>query len=230
MLALAAAVILPFLLESDPKPLGDDVSIRIPPIDSGKFVNPLVPDKGREGGAPGASDPKAEPRPGVVITPKKSIAEAERRVLGPSASPGASSPQVSAVGAPTAPPAAPTVTEVAPPPASKDATLAKAEPPAAAPPGPIVAAPSPAAPTAPASPGAYSVQVAAYADVKVATDLATTLKSSGFASYTESVPTAQGSVQRVRVGPFASRGDADAAVAKLKLAGYDRALVVPQTK
>jgi DedD protein len=30
VLALAAAVILPLLLESDPKPLGDDVSIQIP--------------------------------------------------------------------------------------------------------------------------------------------------------------------------------------------------------
>ena len=43
VLALAAAVILPLLLESDPKPLGDDVSIQIPPVDSGKFVNPLSP-------------------------------------------------------------------------------------------------------------------------------------------------------------------------------------------
>ena len=41
VLALAAAVILPLLLESDPKPLGDDVSIRIPPIDNSKFITPL---------------------------------------------------------------------------------------------------------------------------------------------------------------------------------------------
>ena len=45
VLALAAAVLLPLLLESEPKPLGDDVSIQIPPIDNGKFVNPLSPDK-----------------------------------------------------------------------------------------------------------------------------------------------------------------------------------------
>jgi DedD protein len=41
VLALAAAVLLPLLLENDPKPLGEDVSIQIPPIDSGKFINPL---------------------------------------------------------------------------------------------------------------------------------------------------------------------------------------------
>ena len=43
VLALAAAVILPLLLESDPKPLGDEVSVRIPPVDNSKFVNPLSP-------------------------------------------------------------------------------------------------------------------------------------------------------------------------------------------
>src|SRR5580765_2190384 len=48
VLALAAAVVLPMLLESDPKPLGNDVSIQIPPIDQGKFVTPLSLDKAAE--------------------------------------------------------------------------------------------------------------------------------------------------------------------------------------
>ena len=52
ILALAAAVLLPLLLENEPKPLGDDVSIQIPPIDSGKFINPLSSGK--------AQDPKAK--------------------------------------------------------------------------------------------------------------------------------------------------------------------------
>src|SRR5205085_2272226 len=43
VLALAAAVALPLLLENEPKPLGDDVSIQIPPVDTGRFVNPLSP-------------------------------------------------------------------------------------------------------------------------------------------------------------------------------------------
>jgi DedD protein len=41
VLALAVAVIVPMLLESQPKPLGDDVSVKIPPVDNGKFVNQL---------------------------------------------------------------------------------------------------------------------------------------------------------------------------------------------
>src|SRR5207245_10771808 len=52
ILALAAAVLLPLLLENEPKPLGDDVSIQIPPIDNEKFINPLS--SGR------AQDPKAK--------------------------------------------------------------------------------------------------------------------------------------------------------------------------
>jgi DedD protein len=39
VLALAAAVIVPMLLESEPRPLGEDVAVKIPPVDDGKFVN-----------------------------------------------------------------------------------------------------------------------------------------------------------------------------------------------
>jgi DedD protein len=35
VLALAAAIILPMLLEKEPRPLGDDVSVKIPPVDEG---------------------------------------------------------------------------------------------------------------------------------------------------------------------------------------------------
>jgi len=41
VLALAAAVIVPMLLESEPRPLGEDVAVKIPPVDDGKFVNRL---------------------------------------------------------------------------------------------------------------------------------------------------------------------------------------------
>ena len=38
VLALAAATILPMLLEQEQKPLGDDVSVQIPPVNGDKFV------------------------------------------------------------------------------------------------------------------------------------------------------------------------------------------------
>src|SRR5947208_10226445 len=42
VLALGAAIVLPLLLEKEPRPLGDDVSVRIPPVDESKFVNRLT--------------------------------------------------------------------------------------------------------------------------------------------------------------------------------------------
>src|ERR1043165_254789 len=70
VLALAAAVLLPLLLENEPKPLGDDVSIQIPPVDTGKFVNPLSPapapdakskaDKSAAESTPAATPPPAQ--------------------------------------------------------------------------------------------------------------------------------------------------------------------------
>ena len=42
LLALAAAIIVPLLLEKEPKPLGDEVSVQIPPVDEGRFINRLT--------------------------------------------------------------------------------------------------------------------------------------------------------------------------------------------
>src|SRR5271167_3468710 len=90
VLALAAAVLLPLLLESEPKPLGDDVSIQIPPIDSGKFINPLssakAPDPKVKGNAAGGSRSVTEPpaasppgaaSPAAALAPKTGLVESE---------------------------------------------------------------------------------------------------------------------------------------------------------
>ena len=61
VLALAAAIILPMLLEKEPRPLGDDVSVQIPPIDQGKFVNRLT-GKAGETKAPAKAGQQADHR------------------------------------------------------------------------------------------------------------------------------------------------------------------------
>ena len=64
VLALAAAVFVPMLLESDPKPLGEDVSVRIPPVDDGKFVNRLNERaRPRRPSRPPKSEARAETKP-----------------------------------------------------------------------------------------------------------------------------------------------------------------------
>ena len=198
VLALAAAVILPLLLESDPKPLGDDVSIQIPPIDSGKFVNPLssVPAKTSDAkSGDGKRERKALPEPAAVdskadATSKRPAKDLQQRPAEQT------SPQS---------PASETATDVD---ATKSATTqAKAD--------------SPESKSEPGAGGAFVVQVAALADVKAASDLASRLKAGGYPGYTEAFATPQGAMQRVRVGPYASRETADAALAKLKASGYD---------
>jgi DedD protein len=209
VLALAAAVILPLLLESDPKPLGDDVSIQIPPIDSGKFITPLSPVKG--------ADPKASPDRAGPLTSATSAKPAlvapdshvEAKPAGAVAESG--KPVESAQRAPeAAPPAGPTANSMItanPEPQKPAAPASKAEPGDTR---PDVVSPA----------GGFVVQLAAFADAKAAPTLASKLKSSGFPAYTETLKTNQGTMRRVRVGPYATREVADAELAKLNAAGY----------
>lgn len=192
VLALAAAVILPMLLESQPKHFGDDVTVKIPPIDNDKFVTPLSPDK--TSSAQGAAKKGATP----AQTSASGAGDTERRPPEQSAPlrPAASTAAAQAgAGSPT------------------DAVAAKTSAPEAT----------------PAATGAgFVVQVAAFADAQAAADVAAKLLSAGFPAYTEASAAGPGSdqrVQRVRIGPFGSREAADAALAKVKAAGYGSAIV-----
>jgi DedD protein len=250
VLALAAAVILPLLLEKEPKPLGDDVSVQIPPVDEGKFVNRLT---GRGGDAktsakPGAKvDAKAEtkagnataesrpatgastapataspataaataPMPTNVPPPKKSLTEAEQSVLSPAAKP-AAKPEPK----PAPEPKAQTTPEATGVAAAPDATVPATVAVVAAPQAEPMAAPADSAAT-PAKADGFVVQLAAFADDKGANALAGKLRKAGYASaYVEPVETSRGTLWRVRVGGYATRADADAARAKLKVDGY----------
>ena len=208
VLALAAAVILPLLLESDPKPLGDDVSIRIPPIDNSKFITPLSPAKGADGKAvPNQAGAGTSTSPSAAAAPDATV-EAK-----PAGAPNASGKPVETAQRPAtdvAPSSEPTATSI---------ITAKPEPLNPAPP----AAKSESGATRPdvVSPvGGFVVQLAAFADAKAAPALASKLKSAGFPAYTETLKTDQGTMRRVRVGPYATREVADAEVARLNAAGY----------
>ena len=277
VLALAAAVLLPMLLEKEPRPLGEDVSVKIPPIDDGRFVNKLsgkdaapampaaklssppaaakietaaaTPALAKSEPAP-AEPARAEPAPPAAAAtpakpeavapapakaaptptpapaaPKRSVAEAEQRMLSPSSKPAApaaakSSSAPVTTAAPEPPPAAPattvaSTTTTAPPPAP----AAKVEAPPAAP----AATPPPT--SAPATQG-FVVQLAAFADDKGANALAGRLKRGGYAAYVEPLQTSRGTLWRVRVGGYATRAEADAASEKLKGEGQ-KPMVVP---
>ncbi len=193
VLALGAAVIVPMLLESEPKPLGEDVSVKIPPVDEGKFVNRL---SGATDGADNAKGARREAKetPAAEAPPRKSVADAEKAIVAAAAkapkydttiAPGnAPASDASAVAS-----AVPAPIEAAPPPKT-DATPAATE---AKPPAPAKAEPARAG---------FAVQLAAFSDDKGANALANRLKRSGYPAYTEPLKTTRGTLWRVRVGPY----------------------------
>ena len=213
VLALAVAVFVPMLLESDPKPLGEDVSVKIPPVDEGKFVNRLNEKSKTE------APPKTE-------TPPKTVAKAEPKAEAPKPAP-AEPPKAEPPKA-EPPKAEPPKDDAAKADSAKDepakVDTAKAEAPKAEPASAPGAKASPAATKEPAkdhATGDFAVQVFAFSDDKGANSLVNKLKGKGFPAYSEPVNTSRGTLWRVRVGPYVSRETAGAARDKLKVEGYN---------
>ena len=74
------------------------------------------------------------------------------------------------------------------------------------------------APAASAEPPRFVVQVGAFVDAESARETRRQAEKLGLKTYTQVAQTASGSRIRVRIGPFATRAEADAAVAKAKAA------------
>jgi DedD protein len=71
----------------------------------------------------------------------------------------------------------------------------------------------------------FVVQVGAFADAEAARETRKNVEKLGMKTYTQVAQTSAGSRIRVRVGPFASRGEAEAALAKAKAAGLNAVLL-----
>ena len=202
VLALAAAVILPMLLEKEPRPLGEDVAVRIPPVDEGKFVNRLSPPEATKApvapAAP-ASTGTAEVRIGqpAAESPPKPAAD-------PAPAPAAPKPAVAA--APATADAAPVSTQEVKPEVPSE-PLTRSDP-----------RPTSVLPSKDAE--GFVVQLAAFSDDKGANALAAKLKRNGYPAYTETIQTSRGMLYRVRVGGYATREAAGTARNRLKGDGY----------
>ncbi len=223
VLALAAAVFVPMLLETDERPLGDDVSVRIPAVDQGKFVNRLntPPAGGKAAATPPpakAAKPKeADNGTGSDAAPPATLADKSAGTSVPeSPAPDAAKDAAPAVsGSPVTAPAAAAQApaKAQTPPSADTGKPAAAKPVADRPPKPAASAPSKA--------HGFDVQLAAFSDDKGANALVNRLKKSGYDAFTEPVSTSKGTLWRVRVGPFASRDDANATRDKLKREGQN---------
>ena len=209
VLGLAAAIVLPLVLDSEPRQTIPDVQVEIPPRDA-----PLPP-KADEASAHGnevAVVPPVEPASPVPEKPAP-VAPAEP----PTAA--AIAPAVTAPTAPKAPDEHKSAAKTPPKPAEAPKTAPKG---AAA---PKAEASAPATPASAKAETRFAVQVGAFANAGSARAQADKARKAGVRVYTETVKTAQGERTRVRVGPFASREAADQARAKLKSIGLDASVV-----
>lgn len=193
VLVTAVAVILPMVLDSEPKPVSQNVDIQIPSSDSGAFKPKAAP----SARAPADSSPiKGMP----ALPARREASNAEKVEQSPSAI--ADPAGAKATAAQTAKEAPASKAAPADPKASKDAPKGVAK-----------------ETTEPA--GTYVVQVAALADEARAKQLQKQMAEAGVKTYTEVVATKAGTVTRVRAGPYPTREAAEGALTQLKKVGLD---------
>lgn len=148
--------------------------------------------------APAAASATARPAPAPAVVPAANPAVAKA----------------------TPEPTAPVEAKPTPRPAA-----ASVEPPKVAPATPAAATPAPRPSAAAASDVGFAVQLGAFASLAEAHALRDRLRASGFSAIVQPVPTAKGTLNRVRVGPVATRAEAEQLKSRLA-AGFGNGNVV----
>lgn len=196
-LALLAAIVLPMVMDHEPRSSQQDIQVRIPSQDAGSFTSRVLP------GAPTATplppvaearrpeaapelrpellpEPSVEPRPDVKPEPKSEAAKPEAKPDTKSAEALRAEKILAGGDAPR--------TEITKPESKSDS-------------------------------GQWILQLGAYAEQGNVKVLQSKIKELGYPSYTEKVSTPQGERIRVRAGPFSSKAAAEKAQARLKQIG-----------
>ena len=239
MLALAAAVVVPMLLESEPRPLGEDVAVRIPPVDDGKFVNRLNEPSTKTDARPGTARPEsgtkssatpgdttakapagAPPASGTNPTASETIGSGRPKYdtsLTPKDAPaGASGGSTST--APGAAPAAGAAAPAPPPPTSPPPATAATAPAASSSIDGAKGAPGASAPTARSS-SAPSSSSPAPAPASSGSAASTAATSKSAAPPSTPAPKADGGYA-IQLAAFSDDKGANALAGRLKRAGY----------
>lgn len=203
-LLLAVAIIVPMVLDPNPKPVTENIPIDIP-SERAPFTPrlSLPPVPAADAGTP---PPDQAPLPAPTKGEPKSDVRAESKAEAKAGAPAELKP--------TAEPKAAAKTDTKP----DEAKPAKVE-------EPRNASESPGSAASASKAGKFAVQAAAPASEKAARELVDRLKKGGFTTYTEKVETRDGVRHRVRIGPYATREDAEKARARLKSYGVSGNLV-----
>jgi DedD protein len=235
-LVLAAVIGLPMILDSEPKPLTNDIAIHIPSKDK-----PAQPASSRQPVAPAtptiAAAASLDPKEEVIEPPTAAASNARTVPQPPEAAPAATAEKsredakptkpvkVTAVEKPTA---APPKTESKPEPkVAKTEKVERADDSARA--LALLAGKSDAKADSKADAekksGKFVIQVAALATKEKVNELQTKLKDAGIKSFTQKVATESGERIRIRVGPFGSKDEADKVRAKIVKLGLNGTIV-----
>jgi DedD protein len=216
VLLLIAIIAVPMFLEREPPPLPDNVDVRIPPVEGTKF-DPKFPSS--------TDSRKVSEKPAEIpaIT-EPTGAQAAAGAVSSAVAPDSTSTTV----------AAPMPAVPAPPTSLPKAAASPEKPPEGpkAPPKPTEKAPEKApvksASEADRKPGQLVVQVIAVRDPAVAKQMFDKAKALKFPVYTEKIDVTNGVVTRVRVGPYASKQQAEAARGRLAQAGFEAKVLTLQ--
>lgn len=207
-LLLLAAIVLPMLLDKQPRPLDRDIEIRIP----------------SQTAAPLASAPPvaATPSAPAIVSPPSPVAADKAVAPPPAAAVGQTEPPIT----PSTPPAESDTLHK--PAAPKPTPEHKPEQAA----GKIPEKPSPKAEAAhksaetalekPAIPTHFVVQLGAFSNAENVRQLRDKLLAGGIHTYTEALPSG---ATRVRAGPFKTREQADRTQASIALLGVQAKVV-----
>jgi DedD protein len=194
-LAILAAVVLPMVMDHEPRQPVQDVQVKIPSQDAGGFTSRILPAK-----------PVATPLPAAEPEVKPAAKPAEP----------APATETKATEVVKSPPPA-----VAEKPAEKPAAK-PAEKPAEKPVASKTEEARAAAVLAGAGNGEkWVVQLGAYKEAGNVKVLLAKLKQMGVSAYTEDFDSPQGARVRVRAGPFTSKDAAEKAQAKIRRIGVD---------
>jgi DedD protein len=213
-LVLAAVIGLPMVFDPEPKPVPDDIAIQIPNKDQPMppAARPETPRATAASQVPASAalDPKEEVVASTVAQPETKPAAAA--ATPPAAKPEAERPPEQPK---TEPPHA-AKSDAKPAAAIETADTARAR-------ALLEGKPDPKASDRKSS--KFVIQVAALATKEKVDELQDKLKDAGIKSYTQKVATASGDRIRIRVGPFASREEAERMRARIVKLGLNGSLI-----
>jgi DedD protein len=225
VLVLAAVLVFPLLFDTQPRPVPVDIPIEIPSRKAAKPLQvdtPAVVSGATESVASAdkeevlidsAAAPKA-PAPAKPEPPKAEAPKAEAHPAKPAMTPPPKPAPVKEAPAKDAAPKEPPPAPKKPDDAARAQALLEGKSASAA-----------ATPAADAAGARFIVQVGAFAETDAAQTARLKLERAGLKTYTHVAQTPEGKRTRVRLGPFATRAEAEKAAAKAKGLGLAAAIL-----